>query len=310
MAAPLSAAHESTHERRALGRTELQVSTLGMGCSRLGAFWQRRSPRDGAAAVRTALDAGINLFDTADCYARGLSERILGRELRSRRDDVIVCTKVGLVKTPRALLAAMRAGGRAPSASGGAACFEPAYLRSAAERSLRRLGTDRIDVLLLHEPSLEVIRRGDALAALADLVDAGHVRHYGVCTLDTDVALTALDASGIACLEVPLDVCRQSFAAEVIPRAHAAGVGILAIAPFGDGRLLGEVPGLEADDVIAACLREVISSPGVAAAVVGMSEAGHVMRNVAALAVTPPADSVPRVRARHCPASVDAPEAV
>lgn len=283
-----------------MGRTGLRVSTLGMGCSRLGAFWQRRSLRDGTSAVRAALDAGINLFDTADCYARGLSERILGRAMGSRRDDVVVCTKVGLVKTPSAWVAATRVRGRVASASGDTACFEPAYLRRAVARSLRRLRTDRIDVLLLHEPRAEVIRRGDALEMLAGLVRTGDLRHYGVCTLDVDVALAALDVPGISCLEVPLDVCRREFAAEVIPRARDAGVGILAIAPLGDGRLLRNVPELGPDDVVAACLREVAAEPGVAATIVGMSRAEHVTRNVAAFVATPPDDAAQRIRQRLC----------
>jgi aryl-alcohol dehydrogenase-like predicted oxidoreductase len=288
------------------------VSTLAMGCSRLGAFWQRRSPREGLAALRAAVAAGINLFDTADCYARGISERLLGRALAPHRDDVVVCTKVGLVKTPRAVAAAIRAqrGGarsgigavtrRTEHAEGGASCYEPRYLRGAAERSLRRLRRERLDLLLLHGPPLEVVRRGEALGELAALVDDGLVGHFGVCTLDEDVALAALDVARLGCLEVPYDLCRREFASRVIPLARERGIGVLALAPLGDGRLLGEVDGLAPDEVVAACLRAAVDVPGVASTIVGMARPEHVARNALAMHASLPTDAGARVRAARC----------
>src|SRR2546430_17608222 len=80
------------------------VSAIGMGCSRLGAFWQGRSHEDAKAAVAAAVHEGVTLFDTADVYGRGLSERILGVGLRRHRDEVTLVTKCGLVKTPMAVL--------------------------------------------------------------------------------------------------------------------------------------------------------------------------------------------------------------
>ncbi len=149
---------------------DMTVSAIAMGCGRLGAFWQGRSPAAGLDAVAAAREAGIDLFDTADCYARGLSERVLGRALRGQRDAVVICTKVGLLKTPAARVAARRAGGCARAAR----CFEASYVAWAAERSLRRLRTGHIDVLLLHSPSAQeararrVVARAGAVAGPRD----------------------------------------------------------------------------------------------------------------------------------------------
>ena len=119
-------------ERRPLGATGLEVSALGMGCAKLGAFWQGRSPAEGRRAIDAARRAGINLFDTADCYARGISERLLGRALLAEPGDVVVCTKVGLLKTPLAVLSARRAGARGEEASSRAGSPAAGPLRAAS----------------------------------------------------------------------------------------------------------------------------------------------------------------------------------
>src|SRR5215218_2691159 len=153
-----------------------------MGCAKLGAFWQGRTPGEGRRALDAALHAGVNLFDTADCYARGISERLVGRALRGS-GEAVVCTKVGLLKTPAALVLARRAGARGDAlrlaglSRGGAAagCYEPGYVTAALERSLRRLGRERVELLLLHAPPLQVIRAQRFLPALDELVRAGRV---------------------------------------------------------------------------------------------------------------------------------------
>jgi aryl-alcohol dehydrogenase-like predicted oxidoreductase len=180
-------------------------------------------------------------------------------------------------------------------------CFEPEYLRTAVRRSLRRFRTDTIDLLMLHEPPLDVIQRGDAMATLTELQSAGDARHVGVCTLEVDVGRAAVEAAGVECIEVPFDVCHRAFADDVIPAAVERGIGVLTVAPLGDGRLVAELPGLTADAAASACLRAALDVPGVAATVVGMNRAEHVPRNVDAIATMPPVDAVERLRAAHCP---------
>ena len=238
-----------------------------MGCSRLGAFWQGRSPRAGADAVRAARAAGIDFFDTADCYARGISERVLGRALRAERDEVVVCTKVGLLKTPPAKRAARRAGTQA----GAGGCYEASYVTWAAERSLRRLGTDRVDLLLLHSPSATDLEAAAAWPALEALRERGAVRHFGVSCDDAAAARVAVGLPGVACLELPWSPGETDVLDAVAAEARTRGIAIVA------NRVLGDGDG----ETAAERLRSALATVDVA--LVGMSRPEHVERNVAAV---------------------------
>ena len=140
---------------RTLG--SLKVSVVGLGCNNFG--W-RIDAAATAAVVTAALDAGINFFDTADLYGKGQSEEYLRRALGSRRDEIVLATKFGME------MDAEKRGAK------------PAYIRQAVEDSLRRLGTDRIDLYQLHRPDPETPIQ-DTLGALDELVKAGKVREIG-----------------------------------------------------------------------------------------------------------------------------------
>ncbi len=298
-------------EHRSLGETGLRVSSLGMGCAKLGAFWQGRSPRAAREALDAARGAGINFFDTADCYARGLSERIIGRVFRHQREDVVICTKVGMLKTPLALASARRLeegrslgmaelkgmGRDAPAAQ----CFSPRYVEMAVERSLRRLKSDRIDLLLLHGPSVEVLRTGAFLPAVQTLRQSGRIRHFGVSCRTEQEARAALELTDVACLQLPHNIGRADVVPAVQAEALRRGVGLVAMAPFGDGHLLATAQdgGPPTTARLEACLQFALSSPGIASVMVGMSTPEHVAANVRA-AVAPPLppdelDSIRRV---------------
>lgn len=283
-------------DRRMLGATELSVSAMGMGCARLGAFWQGRSPSAGLGAVREARSRGINFFDTADCYARGISERIIGRALRSDRRNVILSTKVGLLKTPLAIASAARTSppvgrrvlaalaaqtGMAPMAHA-ASCYSPSYVVKAVDRSLRRLETHYVDLLLLHEPSVEVLERQDFLPALVYLQQAGKIRHFGVSCASEEVASTALTVPGIACLQVRHNMAHSHVVPNILPRAVRSGVGLVAVAPFGDGSLLatgGPERDLDPSNLAEQCLQFCLTTPGISSVLVGMTSRRHVSAN-------------------------------
>lgn len=296
-------------ERRPLGDSGLSVSPLGMGCSRLGAFWQRRSPAMGLRTLASARDAGVTLFDTADVYARGISERLIGRAFRRCRDEVVICTKVGSIKTPLALRHA-RAAERAAGASrvrertsweggggpvgtlrgllpgpGSPGCFLPVYVAGAAERSLRRLGTDHIDVLLLHGPPLAAIEEGAFVPALERLVRQGAVRSFGLSCGTLEEARAALALPGLSSLQLPYNLLARSPVEQLLPEAATAGVGVVAARPFADGSLFARareaLPGVRSDLVSAAALR-FAAGAGVASVLVGMSRPENVERNVRA----------------------------
>src|SRR5919109_4697539 len=151
----------------------LEVSMVGLGCNNFG----RRLDAGGTAAVvNAALDAGITFFYTADVYGEGKSEEFLGRALGRRRDEVVVATKFGIQ---------MKGQGKGAS---------PAYVRQAVEASLRRLGTDRIDLYQLHTPDPRVPIE-ETLGALDELVRAGKVREIGCSNFSADQLRAAEEAA-------------------------------------------------------------------------------------------------------------------
>lgn len=165
------------NEKRTIG--EVEVSLAGLGCNNFG----RRI--DGArtrAVVDAALDAGVTLFDTADKYADGASEELLGRALRGRRDEAVILTKFGMFKPLDGL-------------TGG----DPRWVARACDDSLRRLGTDRIDLFMLHEPD-PATPIADTLAALGRLVGQGKVREIACSNFSAgqlDEAAAAAAAGGL-----------------------------------------------------------------------------------------------------------------
>jgi aryl-alcohol dehydrogenase-like predicted oxidoreductase len=147
---------------------ELEVSAVGLGCNNFG----RRIDADATqAVVDAAIEAGVTLFDTADVYGDGASEELLGRALGSRRDQVVIATKFGMDM---------------PDGSGAS----PAWARQACEDSLRRLGTDHIDLYQLHRPD-EQVPIEETLGALAELVAEGKVREIGCSNFDGTQVQTA-----------------------------------------------------------------------------------------------------------------------
>jgi aryl-alcohol dehydrogenase-like predicted oxidoreductase len=269
----------------------LTATPLGMGTARLGAFWQRRGVTEGLSAIQTALDLGVTLVDTADVYARGISERLVGRAVK-RRDDVVVMTKVGLLKTPVGLRRAARhTDGLGPRlgglrAGGGAdRCFASGYVLEAARDCLQRQGRDRLDVLLLHEPSAADLRTGAFLEALTRLVDAGEVRAWGASVRDEEAALAALDVPGLTWLQLPANLADPEIAQRVGPAAAARGIVLVALAALGDGVLLSRASstGLSRQDAVTGLVEGAAALPGIDAVLLGMSDRRHVRDNLAGL---------------------------
>jgi aryl-alcohol dehydrogenase-like predicted oxidoreductase len=175
--------------RRMLGRSGIEVSAIGLGAWAIGgpfsargreAGWGEVDDDESIAAVRQALDLGVTLIDTADTYGAGHSERVLGRALAGRRDEVVIATKFG-----NTFDEATRTRTGADTSAG--------YIRAACQASLDRLGTDRIDLYQLHCDA-EPEQIDDILATLESLVDSGLIRGYGWST--DDPAKAAAFAAG------------------------------------------------------------------------------------------------------------------
>jgi aryl-alcohol dehydrogenase-like predicted oxidoreductase len=202
------------------GPAQLDViqERLGLGCARLGSVLGR-DPSDVLELIQMAFDRGIRFFDTANIYAQGESERILGAALRGRRDRVTIATKAGqyfpawmraakpfkrivspLIRqsgTGRAMVSKVR---EAPLPQD----FSDGYLRKSIESSLKRLNTDYADILLLHSPPLDVITNGDALQSMEKIRAAGKAVKIGVSCEEVDTAMLALDDSRVEVIELPL----------------------------------------------------------------------------------------------------------
>ena len=206
-------------EQRTIG--SLSVSLVGLGCNNFG---MRMDFDATQAVVDAAIDAGITLFDTADIYGGTKSEEFLGRALGRRRDQVVVATKFG---------------GPVAEGKGGAA---PAYVKEACEASLRRLGTDRIDLYQLHFPD-DSTPIEDTLAALSSLVDEGKVREIGCSNFDgtrLDAAAAAPSSSSFASVQNQLSLLDRRQEADTIAAAERHGLGILPYFPLASGMLTGK----------------------------------------------------------------------
>jgi aryl-alcohol dehydrogenase-like predicted oxidoreductase len=201
-------------QRRQIGK--LQVSLTGLGCNNFG--W-RIDEAQSRRVIDAALEAGINLFDTADIYDKGHSEEFLGRALGKRRREIVVATKFGM---------------KFDETRHGA---KPEYLRQAAEDSLRRLGTDYIDLYQLHQPDPET-PIADTLGALEELKQAGKVREIGCSNFS---AAQIREAGGrFVSVQNQYSLFHREPEAEVLPECSRLGLAFLPYFPLASGLLTGK----------------------------------------------------------------------
>jgi aryl-alcohol dehydrogenase-like predicted oxidoreductase len=222
-------------ETRTLGTSTLAVSVVGIGCNNLGRAGTTTEDQTGTTAVvRSALDAGVTLFDTADIYGKewGLSETLLGAALQGRRDEAVVATKFGA------------GGGSSPLAALGPAGSRP-YIRAAVEASLGRLRTDRIDLFQLHMPDAET-PMDDTLEALGELVQEGKVLEIGHSNFDgtmlrgADAAAAALGTPRFVSAQNHYSLLAREAEVDLLPAAEELGVGFLPYFPLANGLLTGK----------------------------------------------------------------------
>src|SRR5690242_14922822 len=214
-------------EMRPLGRTGVQVSPLCLGTMMFGA-WGNTDHDDSIRIIHRALDAGINFVDTADVYSNGESEEIVGKALKGRRDDVVLATKffMPMGEDPNR---------RGPSRR---------WIMTAVEDSLRRLGTDHIDLYQVHRPD-PAVDDEETLGALTDLVRQGKVRYIGSSSFSgsqiVEAQLTARDRNleRYRTEQPPYSLVTRSIELDVLPTALRHGMGILTYSPLGGGWLSG-----------------------------------------------------------------------
>jgi aryl-alcohol dehydrogenase-like predicted oxidoreductase len=209
-------------QQRTLGRTGRQVGVIGLGAWQLGADWGDVDEDDALAILAAALEAGVDLIDTADVYGDGRSERLIGRFLRDHgRDGVTVLTKMGR---------------RVPQ--------EPERytldnFRAWTDRSRENLGLDTLDLVQLHCPPTPVYATDAVFDALDTLVAEKRIAAYGVSVEARAEALAAIARPNVATVQIILNMLRLGPLDEVLPAAREAGVGIIARVPLASGLLSG-----------------------------------------------------------------------
>ena len=283
-------------ERRRLGKTDMDVSVLGFGGSEIG--YQRVSRRTVERLLGSALDAGLNVIDTAECYDN--SEELIGRAVGARRADYHLFTKCG------------------HGNSWGRGEWRPAALRKSIERSLKRLATDHVDLIQLHSCSLAELQKGDVVDALEQVRGAGQARYIGYSG-DGQAARYAVECGAFDTLQTSVSVADQEAIELTVPLAQRYRMGVIAKRPIAnvawrhtrrpdsyyedywmrlkklDYPFLREP--LEA--AVATSLRFTLSLPGVHTAIVGTTKPEHWQQDAALLAAGAlPAREMDRIRAR------------
>jgi aryl-alcohol dehydrogenase-like predicted oxidoreductase len=196
---------------RTLGRTDWKVSTVSFGAWAVGGTWGPVDDEESMAALHRAVDDGVTLFDTADVYGDGHSEKLLGRLRRERKEPFHIATKAGKRLDPFTVEG-----------------FNKKNLNTFVDRSRKNLGTETIDLLQLHCPPQDIYYKPDVFEILDDMVAAGKIRFYGVSVERVEEALKAIDFPGVQSVQIIYNIYRQRPAEVLFHEARKRRVGILA----------------------------------------------------------------------------------
>jgi aryl-alcohol dehydrogenase-like predicted oxidoreductase len=205
----------------------VRVGAIGLGC--MGMTWayqpSERDDEQSVAVIRRALDAGANLIDTSDVYGPYTNEELVGQAIASRRDDVFISTKGGMVE--------IAPGEARPNG-------DPAHLKASCEGSLRRLGVDVIDLYTLHriDPKVPL---AESWGALSELVDEGKVRRLGMSEVGVAQIEEAHAIHPVVAVQSELSLWTREFTRDVIPHCELHGIAFVAYSPLGRGFLTGTV---------------------------------------------------------------------
>lgn len=276
-------------ERHTLGKTGLEVSPIGFGGAPIGLL--ETEQQQVTQILSLLLDRGINLIDTAAAY-RG-SEEVIGKAVADRRNEYVLVSKCGVP-------------GTGPESEG----WQPKNLKESINRSLQKLQTDHLDVMLLHSCSMETLQQGDALETVVRARDAGKVRHVGYSG-DNQAAAYAATLDDVAVIETSINICDQANIDSVLPIARDHKLGVIAKRPIANAawKPASEQPGFykdyaqsysrrlvqmgvspaelrfqgdPADEWPDIALRFTLGQPGVHVAIIGTTDPDHAKRNIAA----------------------------
>jgi aryl-alcohol dehydrogenase-like predicted oxidoreductase len=227
---------EDLMEKRNLGSQGLMVSKLGLGCMGMSEFYGTGDEEESIATIRRAIELGITFLDTADMYGPFTNEKLVGKAIAERRDQVTLATKFGNER---------REDGSWVGVNG-----KPEYVRSACDASLRRLGVDHIDLYYQHRVDPEVPIE-ETVGAMKELVEAGKVRYLGLSEAAPETIRRAHTVHPISALQTEYSLFSRDVEDEILPTLRELGIGFVAYSPLGRGFLSGAWKSIEdlPDDV-------------------------------------------------------------
>lgn len=280
-------------EYRTLGRTRLAVSVLGFGALEIGRNWpywrqdkddfSRPTESDAVKVLYTALDNGINFFDTAPAYFA--SEEILGKAFKGMRKEVLLATKCG------------------EWFDGKSSVYDYSYneTKKFIDNSLRLLQTDYIDLLQIHSANVEIIQKGETLAAMKEAQKSGKVRYLGLSTDFIDAAVLAIETGEYDSIQVSYNAINLLFAREVFSQAKEKNIGVIIKDGMARGKLsrkfadgtapderkhierIKELADKHAMSLSELAVRFVISNPVVSSVIIGTKKNEHLISNIASI---------------------------
>lgn len=272
-------------ERRQLGRTDMQVSALGFGGAEIG--YEQVAARTVSSLLNKALDAGLNVIDTAECYPQ--SEEMIGQAVAARRDDYYLFTKCGHTE------------------GWGREDWRPSSLLKSIERSLQRLRTKCLDLIQLHSCSEAELRKGDVIEALGQARERGYTRYIGYSG-DGDAARYAIECGQFDTLQTSVSIADQEGLELVLPHARERNIGVIAKRPVANAawrtgrrpvnpyhhiywerlqKLNYDFLHAQLKDAVSTALRFTLSVPGVHTAIVGTTKPGRWGENTSIMEAGP-----------------------